>query len=415
MSYCPEVREDGGPVYVRENGKLFLAGSHLSNSRTRSVGLFSRAFSVELCLKHEDASRHKEKSFFFTYTEHGSLRYSAKPLFNLTLDFIADNIQYVDSLIGFPEQIAEKLFTAAEVRQKFHRPGSGLKALQKFTEAYGDLILSSLCLRGRYLLVSEKLEEIQSFQGLRSLDLSYCKLGDEHELIGHFTSEALNSLQELYLKDNCLSDTGIRRMTAPTRVLRKGLGNLTVLDLSDNQGITDIGVTFLFVFKMLHFLDISGTSIQDATIGKIEKSIGLKHSKEQLTRFDHVNCTTEGWAEQLFNQWEKYILSAIKSKRKDKAKPQTAAQTFYRKEKKQSQQDLKMCILQNTPTQARKHLQFYKLQAKENDTVYSESTTNENSTNRALENGRQATNPDPNTKQPSFTFSDADWEMLNSY
>ena len=46
-------------------------------------------------------------------------------------------------------EIAEKLFSAAEARQKFTEPGAGLRALQKFTEAYGSLVLCSLCLRNR--------------------------------------------------------------------------------------------------------------------------------------------------------------------------------------------------------------------------------------------------------------------------
>lgn len=40
------------------------------------------------------------------------------------------------------------------------------------------------------------------------------------------------SVKRLLLKDNSLSDAGLRRMTAPVRVLKKGLDNLLVLDLS---------------------------------------------------------------------------------------------------------------------------------------------------------------------------------------
>lgn len=50
----------------------------------------------------------------------------------------------------FPEQIAEKLFSAAEARQSIQEPGAGLRASRKFTEAYGSLVLCSLCLRNRW-------------------------------------------------------------------------------------------------------------------------------------------------------------------------------------------------------------------------------------------------------------------------
>ncbi|XP_066453625.1 leucine-rich repeat-containing protein 42 isoform X2 [Eleutherodactylus coqui] len=290
-----------GPVYVRENSRLFLAGSHCAQIKAPPLRLFSKGFSVELCVKQDDTCKPKEKPFIFTYTKQGSLRYSAKPLFTLALDLIADNVQHVDSLLGFPEQVAERLFTAAEARQQFCHPQSGLVALRKFTEAYGDLMLSSLCLRGKYLLVSEKLEEIKLFHGLHSLDLSCCKLGDDHELLEHLSSDAMYSLRELYLKDNCLSDIGVRKLTAPVRVLRRGLGKLTLLDMSCNPEITEKGVTFLLVFKQLMFLDISDTGVQDriATCKKIQTSTGLVHSKTLLTQFDHVDCRTQGWAEQV--------------------------------------------------------------------------------------------------------------------
>lgn len=93
-----------------------------------------------------------------------------------------------------------------------------------------------------------KLEEIKSFRELTCLDLSCCKLGDEHELLEHLTNEALSSVTQLHLKDNCLSDAGVRKMTAPVRVMKRGLENLTLLDLSCNPEITDAGIGYLFSF-----------------------------------------------------------------------------------------------------------------------------------------------------------------------
>ena len=49
-----------------------------------------------------------------------------------------------------------------------------------------------LSMPNRYLVISEKLEEIKSFRELTCLDLSCCKLGDEHELLEHLTNEALS-------------------------------------------------------------------------------------------------------------------------------------------------------------------------------------------------------------------------------
>ncbi|XP_041446412.1 leucine-rich repeat-containing protein 42 [Xenopus laevis] len=411
----PERNEEAGLVYVREKGKLSVIGSHSSELRTRPCRLFSKGFSVELCGKQEDTSKHRQKPFIFTYTKEGSLRYSAKSLFTLTLELISDNIQYVDSLMGFPDQIAEKLFTAAEAKQKFYAPCSGLMALRKFTEAYGDLVLSSLCLRGRYLLVSERLEEIKSFQCLHSLDLSCCKLGDEHELLAHLSSDPMSSLTELYLKDNCLSNIGIQKMTASVRVLGRGLDKLKVLDLSSNPGITDRGVCFLFGFKLLKFLDLSDTSIQDpsGTLKKIETKIGLVLSKKSIFQFDHTNCRTQGWAEQLLEQWESYILSAIKPK--DTLKSRNAAQQFYGKEKKQIPSDSGTFTLPAPVVQKQTHLQFFRPK-EQKDPDSSNSEKRRHSTKRT---GADCVQEDcsiaPSTKRPRVTLTSSDWDLLNSY
>ncbi|XP_069498253.1 leucine-rich repeat-containing protein 42 isoform X2 [Ambystoma mexicanum] len=329
-----------GPVYVRENGKLHLANE--TSDRDRNVKhkpkgtlrLFTKGFSVELCMKKDDPATQRSDHFIFTYTKEGSLRYTAKSLFNMVLGFISDNVHHVDSLLDFPEQIAEKLFSAAEARQKFAEPITGSRALHKFTEAYGKLVLSSLCLRNRHLVVSEKLEDIKSFQQLTSLDLSFCKLGDGHELLEHLTTEPLSSLIQLYLRDNGLSDAGIRKMTAPVRVMKRGLPNLQVFDLSCNPNITERGVAFLFGFRKLNCLDVSETGVQDkkAVRQKIMDNLGLVYAEDPLKEFDHLSCKTQGWAEQVVRQWDQAISEAVKPK--DSLKYRTAARNFYGKVKR---------------------------------------------------------------------------------
>ncbi|KAM3914673.1 leucine-rich repeat-containing protein 42 [Leptodactylus fuscus] len=405
--------EDPGPVYVREKGQLFVAGSHCARVKTPPVRLFSKGFSVELCVSEGDTCKPKEKPFIFTYTEQGSLRYSAKSLFTLALDFIADNIHHVDSLLGFPEQVAEKLFTAAEAREQFCHPKSGLVALRKFTEAYGELVLSSLCLRDKYLLVSEKLEEIRSFHGLHSLDLSYCKLGDKHELLGHLSSDALDSLRALYLKDNCLSDVGIRKLTAPVRVLQRGLGKLNLLDVSCNPEITEKGVTFLLVFRQLRFLDISDTGVQDliATCEKVQTRTGLLHSKKPLAQFGHVDCRTEGWAEQLIAQWNQLVLSAIKSKKILQSR--RAAQQFYGK--KLNQEDLETPPLPKTPAATTKPLQFCRPEV-----VTSPAPSAHHSGRKPVKRPREKKPLEDmassqRARQTRVALTADDWDLLNSY
>lgn len=428
MSYylSSENHLDPGPIYVRENGQLHMVNLALDGVRSslqkpRPFRLFPKGFSVELCMNREDDTARKEKTdhFIFTYTREGNLRYSAKSLFSLVLGFISDNVDHIDSLIGFPEQIAEKLFSAAEARQKFTEPGAGLRALQKFTEAYGSLVLCSLCLRNRYLVISEKLEEIKSFRELTCLDLSCCKLGDEHELLEHLTNEALSSVTQLHLKDNCLSDAGVRKMTAPVRVMKRGLENLTLLDLSCNPEITDAGIGYLFSFRKLNCLDISGTGLKDIKTvkHKLQTHIGLVHSKVPLKEFDHSNCKTEGWADQIVLQWERVTAEAVKPQ--ETSEPRTTAQRFYGK-RSRAEAPLK-CPLADPHMNSSEKLQFYKEKAPDchGPVLKHEAISSQESKKSKKRPFEESETEQNNSSQPSkqkyVCLAVDDWDLLNSY
>ncbi|XP_019387004.1 PREDICTED: leucine-rich repeat-containing protein 42 isoform X1 [Crocodylus porosus] len=374
-----------------------------------------KGFSVELRLSGEDeGARRRQRSgpFVFTYTAEGSLRYSAKPLFGLALAYVAARVEWLDSLVGFPEPVAEQLFAAAEARRKFAEPGAGLRALRTFTRAYGARVLRALCLRGRYLVISEKLEEIKSFRELTCLDLSCCKLGDEHELLEHLTKEALSSVTRLLLKDNCLSDAGLRKMTAPVRVMKRGLENLSVLDLSCNPKITDVGIGYLLSFRKLNCLDISGTGLKDvkAVVQRIQAQLGLVHSKVPLKEFDHSTCKTEGWAEQTILQWEQLVMEAIKPKKNLQCR--RAARHFYGKRCRVEEQVA--CTLVEGETKATGNLQFYK---EKTQNCHPPLLKKEAAVSHELKKNKKRVLAEQETERTSkhMCLTMEDWDLLNSY
>uniref|UniRef100_A0A671P8D2 Leucine rich repeat containing 42 n=1 Tax=Sinocyclocheilus anshuiensis TaxID=1608454 RepID=A0A671P8D2_9TELE len=317
------VSEDCGAVYVREKGELRYVSADRNDAPQHR--LFTRDFSFQLCTDTLPSASHTNRRdhFIFTYNKEGSLRYTVKSLFDISLQFIADHIEHVDSLVGFPEQMADKLFSAAEERHKFTAPQTAPRALQVFCEACGELVLRSLCLR--YLLISERLEEIRQFQSLECLDLYGCRLGDNHERI-HFLFPphiSLFSVVCFFIGANCLSDAGLQRLTAPVRVMKKGLENLQLLELSNP--ITEKGLGYLTCFKTLQKLDISGTNV---TVTQLKWSLKgffrkmrMVLSETPLKEFGHSDCKTEGWAEQVINQWE---ITASEVPKKD-YKPRTNA------------------------------------------------------------------------------------------
>ncbi|MCJ8740444.1 hypothetical protein PDJAM_G00059160 [Pangasius djambal] len=283
---------DYGSVYVREKGELrFInpTGNVPQYARPKSsYKLFDKDFSVRLCIDSFPPTKCRKRNdhFVFTYNREGSLRYTAKSLLDISLLFIADNIEHVDSLIGFPEQMADKLFTAAEAKQKFVEPSTSARGLQVFSEAYGELVLKSLCLRDR--------------------------------------------LVKLFLGANCLSDKGLQRLTAPIRVMKRGLENLQHLDLSSNP-LTEKGLGYLTCFQKLRELNISDTNAKVDTLLKsfFRNKMSMVFSASPLQTFTHSECKTEGWAEEVINQWETKAAELPKKN----PKPRTNTLQFYGREK----------------------------------------------------------------------------------
>lgn len=129
---------DSSNIYVRERGHL----------RRVSDIVLAQPEPVSSCRRTNPLVLRKEH-FIFTYNAEGSLRYSTKSLFDISLLFVADNINHVDSLVGFPEQIGEKLFAAAEENRVFLNADISPESLRLFSDAYGQMVLGSLCLRNR--------------------------------------------------------------------------------------------------------------------------------------------------------------------------------------------------------------------------------------------------------------------------
>lgn len=315
-----EVDPGNGPAYVREGGQLRgVSNIVLADPRPASS-----------CRRTKPLALRKEH-FKFTYNARGNLRYSARSLFDISLLFVADNTHRLDSLRGFPEQIGEKLFAAAEEKCVFSHPDTAPRALQVFSDAYGDVVLKALCLRNRFPLLSERMCEIKTFHSLESLDLFGCRLGDNHDIFQHLTSSSLaSSLIELFIGGNCLSDVGLQRLTAPIRMFKKGLDNLQHLDLSDNP-ISEKVVRYLTCLPKLQSLDVSGTHLELGT--ELKKSMldltGLVHSENPLSIFSHSRCKTEGWAEQVVNQWE-MIASQVPKQKKIEESRKSALRFFGR-------------------------------------------------------------------------------------
>ena len=107
-------------------------------------------------------------------------------LMDICIKFIALHINFIDSLIGFPEIVGKKLFDKAVQEKQFlqFNPTS-IHGLKLFSDAYGSELLSCLNADSCYLSINELLSYSFVFVYLESLNLASCKLGDDHEVLQH--------------------------------------------------------------------------------------------------------------------------------------------------------------------------------------------------------------------------------------
>lgn len=406
---------DSATVYVRERGQL---------RRVNDIVLYDTK-QASLCTRATNPLGIKKEHFVFTYNKEGSLRYTAKSLYDISLLFIAENIHHVDSLVGFPEQVGDILFVAVEEKQVFSDPVTAPRALQVFNEAYGKMVLSSLCLRNRFPLLSEKLEEIKKFNSLKSLDLFGCRLGDNHEIFQHLTSDFLSrSLAHLSLGGNSLSDVGLQRLTAPVRMMKRGLSNLQLLDLSYNP-ISERAIGHLACLSKLEGLDLSGTNVKLGT--SLKKTLWdmtrLILSEKPLDVFDHTCCKTEGWAEQVITQWETNATQLPKQKTIQESR--TAASRFFGRDRF-IREVLTASPLVLNKDEMDKTEKLHFLKSKNTHTQETEFTGNTNEHTKTLlqrtkkrqrksELGIRVPHSPPAKRFSPAALSEADMDLLNSY
>ncbi|XP_062260626.1 leucine-rich repeat-containing protein 42 [Platichthys flesus] len=406
---------DDGPVYVREKGNL----------RRVSDIVLSQPKPASSCRRTNPLVLRKEH-FVFTYNSEGSLRYTTKSLFDLALLFVAHNIHHVDSLVGFPEQIGDRLFAAAVENRAFSNTDVSPKALRLFSDAYGQMVLGSLCLRNRFPLLHERMDEIKTFHSLKSLDLFGCRLGDDHEIFHHLTSTSLaNSLIHLSIGGNSLSDAGLQRLTAPVRMMRRGLDRLQLLDVSYNP-ISERALRYLTCLPKLEKLDVSGTSLKLNAGWKktIWKLLGLVRSEKPLDLFDHLRCKTEGWAEQVVNQWETNTAQMPKQK-KIEASRTSALRFFGRQKFVREVLNATPLVCESEEEDKRERMHFYRPASNyhmpEKQVPHKTNHPAKSSCHGIKKRPRQSEGCDsshlspPTKRSPSSAVNAEDLELLNSY
>ncbi|CAN7938921.1 unnamed protein product [Ixodes hexagonus] len=231
-------------------------------------------------------------------------------LFQTVLNFVADHLTSVESLVNVPEVVGEQIFRCALGKRAFADHAQAERRLEPFVAAYGDALLRSLCLRESLLLINEYTEPLVTLsRHLVHLDLGCCGLGDGHELVAAVAQ--MVRLEMLSLRENGLTDGGVRRLTLPCRMLGRGPLLLNELDLAGNAGIGDKSAASLACFNRLRLVNLSGTSLGGAN--RLGSCLGLRACRQD-PGLCHPTATI-GWAAPLLDQWHGCIEDAASKRR----------------------------------------------------------------------------------------------------
>ncbi|XP_053394265.1 uncharacterized protein LOC123524962 [Mercenaria mercenaria] len=225
---------------------------------------------------------------------------------------VATHLDLVESFVGLPSLIGERIFCAGCHTERFKSDVEySTQAVTLFADAYGEEFLSSLSVSGEHLGLNYCLEQILLFTDLVQLDLSNCGLGDDHEMLIQF--QHLHRLEVLSLRGNAVTNSGIQKMTVPYRMFSRGPAGLQMIDLRGNEEISKQSLKYLTKFVFLDTVLFSNLSVDKS------KTYGCWMLTEEKVDMD---ICTEGWAKVLIDRW---MLDAREKSVKIKPKPKTGA------------------------------------------------------------------------------------------
>ncbi|XP_035699735.1 leucine-rich repeat-containing protein 42-like [Branchiostoma floridae] len=272
---------DTGPIYVRHKDGRMRSPPRMGPPEKRRRLEPTPAANLDRCSSHTSPAKG-----------------APRKLFSLCLDFVAENIHMVDSLVDFPELVGHQLFKAVQDTGRFGLPGEAARTLGLFCEAYGDLVLSSLTVKGQVLPLNNYLQPgIQYMTTLQQLDLSNCGLGDDHGILGEISQ--MPSLIHLSLQRNCLSHQGVQRVTMPYKMFGRGPGGMEVFSLADNVELNDKVVGCLVPFKSLRAVNLSQTGLTTSGIQKL-CNLGWVQCQKTLPEFSEDDTINNvGWAQEV--------------------------------------------------------------------------------------------------------------------
>lgn len=131
----------------------------------------------------------------------------------------------------------------------------------------------------------------------------------------------------LNLSNVNLSDTGVRKLTLPTRMFGRGPVGLQELSLSENAGISDKSLPSLSCYSLLNVVDLSNTGATHRGAHALAEKLCLHPSSAPY----RSGVRDEGWAVPILSQWRQNLHQLTSEKKRKLESPNKTGLFSYRK------------------------------------------------------------------------------------
>lgn len=226
------------------------------------------------------------------------LKPSNLKLFDMCLRFIAENLEHVDTLNGFPEHIGHLLLDECVQISKFDSDKSpnSFRCFKMFTDAYSYCMIDALNLANQSNLLRD-LKSIISTCSLTSLDLSNCDL-IEFDDLNLILQESLNTLEYLNLSNNKLDANYVKKLTLAQRLNYSNYAKLKRIDLSENFKLKSIDLICNYFEKFPNLNEIYLSKSVDDLINESKLTL-FKLCKCNHVNNNNLKTTNTGWIENI--------------------------------------------------------------------------------------------------------------------
>lgn len=231
-----------------------------------------------------------------SYNSDGSLM----TLQQCCLNFVAANVDLVDSFDGFPEDFAKLIFFKA-IKKFEHSDWSTIAHL--FCSAFSPNFLTDINVNNQIFLDKFELGLKATFNHVVRIEVADCAIDDNHDLLKDII--AMDCLQYCLFTNNFLTTKALKQMTMPCLFKTNGFKSLEYLNIAqDIIPVPDMShLQCLSLMPKLKIFHCHGIVLRDGTLlpNLVKNRFALKIDK--CRSFQPVS--TKGWGSCMIQQWLK--------------------------------------------------------------------------------------------------------------